>query len=74
MRRLMMLGLMLGSLAGCAGTPGSGEEQTLVDRATLSVQEILGDGHDRMQGAPERRGDLQCERRFAHARDLQQRG
>ena len=51
MRRLMMLGLMLGSLAGCAGTPGSGEEQTLVDRATLSVQEILGDGHDRMRAA-----------------------
>ena len=26
--------------------PGAGEEQTLVDRATLTVQEILGEGND----------------------------
>ncbi|RYI98829.1 MAG: hypothetical protein EON47_18480 [Acetobacteraceae bacterium] len=51
MRHLMMLGLLLGSLAGCAGTPQGGEEQTLVDRATLSVQEILGEGHDRLKAA-----------------------
>ena len=51
MRRLMVLGLLLGSLAGCAGAPNVGEEQTLVDRATLSVQEILGEGHDRLKAA-----------------------
>lgn len=53
MRRLMMrqvaaLGLVLAVLAGCGGTPGTGEEQALVDRATLSVQEILGEGNDRL--------------------------
>ena len=48
MRRLAALGLALATLAGCAGTPGSGEEQALVDRATLSVQEILGEGNDRL--------------------------
>ena len=29
MRRLMMLGLLVGTLAGCAGTPSGGEDQTL---------------------------------------------
>jgi lipid-binding SYLF domain-containing protein len=48
MRRLMALGLALTTLAGCGGTPGAGEEQALVDRATLSVQEILGEGNDRL--------------------------
>ncbi|MCB4822031.1 lipid-binding SYLF domain-containing protein [Roseicella aerolata] len=48
-RRLAALGLALGVLAGCAGgAPGTGEEQALVDRATLSVQEILGEGNDRV--------------------------
>jgi lipid-binding SYLF domain-containing protein len=52
MRRLMMLGLTLAMLAGCAGgVPVGGEEQTLVDRATLSVQEILGEGNDRLKAA-----------------------
>jgi len=49
MRRLATLGLMLAALAGCAGgPPAAGEEQALVDRATLSVQEILGEGNDRL--------------------------
>lgn len=48
MRRLMILCL---ALAGCAGTPNAGEEQGLVDRATLSVQEILGEGNDRLHAA-----------------------
>ena len=49
MRRLAALGLALAALAGCAGgPPGAGEEQALVDRATLSVQEILGEGNDKM--------------------------
>jgi SH3 domain-containing YSC84-like protein 1 len=48
MGRLAALGLALATLAGCSGTPGAGEEQALVDRATLSVQEILGEGNDKM--------------------------
>lgn len=48
MRRLMVLGLMLAMLGACATAPGPGEEQALVDRATLSVQEILGQGNDRL--------------------------
>jgi lipid-binding SYLF domain-containing protein len=50
MRRLTLHLMLLGGLAlaaaGCTGAPGPGEEQGLVDRATLSVQEILGEGHD----------------------------
>ncbi|WP_380067484.1 lipid-binding SYLF domain-containing protein [Dankookia sp. GCM10030260] len=46
--RLAALGLALATLAGCGGKPGLGEEQALVDRATLSVQEILGEGNDKM--------------------------
>ncbi|MBV1795997.1 lipid-binding SYLF domain-containing protein [Siccirubricoccus sp. G192] len=48
MRRLTFLGIILAALGGCAGTPSGGEEQTLVDRATLSVQEILGGGNDQL--------------------------
>src|SRR3954451_18848436 len=48
MRRLAALGLALAALSGCAGAPGAGEEQALVDRATLSVQEILGEGNDKL--------------------------
>ena len=46
--RLAALGLALATFAGCSGTPGVGEEQALVDRATLSVQEILGEGNDKL--------------------------
>src|SRR4051794_39980107 len=46
--RLAALGLALATLTGCSGTPGVGEEQALVDRATLSVQEILGEGNDKL--------------------------
>jgi lipid-binding SYLF domain-containing protein len=48
MRRLAALGLALATLGACAGAPGQGEEQALVDRATLSVQEILGGGNDKL--------------------------
>ncbi|TCZ60966.1 hypothetical protein EXY23_14110 [Roseicella aquatilis] len=49
MRRLATLGLALATLAGCGGgPPGAGEEQALVDRATLSVQEMLGQGNDKL--------------------------
>jgi len=51
MRRLMILAATLAVLSGCAGAPVGGEEQTLVDRATLTVQDILGEGHDRMKAA-----------------------
>jgi lipid-binding SYLF domain-containing protein len=51
MRRLMILAAMLAVLSGCAGAPVGGEEQALVDRATLSVQDILGEGHDRLKAA-----------------------
>ncbi len=67
MRRLMCLGITLATLAGCAGTPNQGEEQTLVDRATLSVQEILGEGHDRLNAAallPRARAVVVCPRIF----------
>ena len=48
MRRLMILGtgLLALALAACSGPPRTGEEQALVDRATLTVQELLGGGAD----------------------------
>jgi lipid-binding SYLF domain-containing protein len=49
MRRLTFLGFVLAVLAGCAGgAPSAGEEQGLVDRSTLTVQEMLGQGNDRL--------------------------
>jgi len=60
--------LALGLLAGCAGgAPQSGEEQGLVDRATLSIQEILGEGNDRLNAANklrEARAVMICPRVF----------
>jgi SH3 domain-containing YSC84-like protein 1 len=60
--------LALGLLAGCAGgAPQSGEEQALVDRATLSIQEILGEGNDRLNAAKqlrEARAVMICPRIF----------
>jgi len=44
MRRAMLAILVLGLLAGCGGGPASpSAQQGLVDRATLAVQEMLGD-------------------------------
>ncbi|MCO6415900.1 lipid-binding SYLF domain-containing protein [Siccirubricoccus sp. KC 17139] len=51
MRRLIILGITLAGLAGCAGSPSGGEEQALVDRATLTVQDILGGGNDHLDAA-----------------------
>jgi lipid-binding SYLF domain-containing protein len=45
--RLALFAALL-ALAACARPPAPGEEQALVDRATLSVQEILGHGNDRL--------------------------
>ena len=51
-RRLLGLGLALAALAGCAGgVPRAGEEQALVDRATLTVNEVFGEGNDRLNAA-----------------------
>ena len=46
MRRLIALGLVALGLTGCAGAPGTGEPQVLVDRSTLAVQELLGNERD----------------------------
>jgi SH3 domain-containing YSC84-like protein 1 len=67
MRRLMFLGIMLATLAGCAGPPNQGAEQALVDRATLSVQEIFGEGNDRLNAVsllPRARAVIVCPRIF----------
>jgi lipid-binding SYLF domain-containing protein len=51
-RHLIGLGLALVALAGCAGrAPRVGEEQALVDRATLTVNDVFGDGNDRLNAA-----------------------
>ena len=46
MRRLIALGLVALGLSACAGAPGTGEPQALVDRSTLAVQELLGNDRD----------------------------
>ena len=44
MRRAILATMLLGLLAGCAGgTASQSAQQALVDRATLTVQEMLGD-------------------------------
>jgi SH3 domain-containing YSC84-like protein 1 len=55
-RGLLGLGLAaalaLLATAGCAGrVPRSGEEQALVDRAALAVNEVFGEGNDRLNAA-----------------------
>jgi lipid-binding SYLF domain-containing protein len=51
-RRLLGLGLVLAFLAGCAGgVPRPGQEQGLVDRSTLAVNEVFGEGNDRLNAA-----------------------
>ena len=67
MRRFMLLCLTLAGLAGCAGTPQQGEEQGLVDRSALSVQEMLGGGNDALNAASmlrRARGALVCPQIF----------
>lgn len=50
MRHLIAI-VLAGSLAACAGTPGTGEPQAVVDRATLAVQELLGNDRDLLSAA-----------------------
>ena len=67
MRRFMLLCLTLAGLAGCGGNPRQGEEQALVDRAALSVQEMLGGGNDALNAATmlrRARGALVCPQVF----------
>jgi lipid-binding SYLF domain-containing protein len=67
MRRILLLSLTLGLLAGCASAPRQGEQQALVDRATLSVQEMLGGGNDALDAASllrRARGVLVCPQIF----------
>jgi lipid-binding SYLF domain-containing protein len=68
MPRLILLGLALLALApGCATTPQTGEEQALVDRSTLTVQELLGSGNDRLDAQSllrRARGVVVCPRMF----------
>ncbi len=51
MRRLIALGLVALGLSACAGSPGQGEPQVLVDRSTLAVQELLGNDRDLLSAA-----------------------
>ncbi len=50
MRNIIKLAMAAAAivLAGCSNTPTTGEEQALVDRSTLTVQELLGGGNDRI--------------------------
>lgn len=65
MRRLIPLLLLV--LGACAGAPRQGDEQALVDRATLSVGEVLSVENDRLNAATlvrRARGVLVCPRIF----------
>ena len=66
MRRLLLLGLSL-VVAACSGTPNQGDEQALVDRSSLTVQETLGGGQDALNIASllrNARGALICPQVF----------
>ncbi len=67
MRRLIAAGLLALSVAGCSTTPDAGDEQALVDRSTLAVQEVLADGNDRLSAVTllrRARGVVVCPRLF----------
>lgn len=67
MRRLVMLALCLASLAACSTTPGQGDQQSMVDRAALTVQDMLGGGNDALNAASllrRARGALICPQIF----------
>jgi len=68
--RKLGLGLALAALAACAGPPTGSEPQRLVDRAALSVQDILSTENDRLSAAtllPRARGAVVCPRSFRAA-------
>ncbi len=67
MRRMLLMCLTLATLAGCSAQPRQGEEQALVDRSTLAVQEMLGGGADALNIASllrRARGALVCPQVF----------
>lgn len=49
--RWLMICLGFLALVGCAGAPTPNEPQSLVDRSTLAVQEVLSVGNDRLDAA-----------------------
>jgi lipid-binding SYLF domain-containing protein len=51
MRALKMLAGLCLLLTGCNTTPMASDPQVLVDRSALTVQELLGDGNDRLDAA-----------------------
>lgn len=62
--------LAMVALAACAGPPTGTEPQRLVDRAALSVQDILSTENDRLSAAtllPRARGAVVCPRSFRAA-------
>ncbi len=68
--RKLGLGLAAAALAACAGPPTGTEPQRLVDRAALSVQDILSTENDRLSAAtllPRARGAVVCPRSFRAA-------
>jgi lipid-binding SYLF domain-containing protein len=69
MRNLMLLAAAA-LLAACAGEPTRNAPQALVDRAALTVQDILMEEHDRLDAAAalrRARGVLVCPRTFRAA-------
>lgn len=61
------LALVLAVAGGCAATPSASDPQVLVDRSALSVQELLGDGHDALGAANllrRARGAMVCPQTF----------
>lgn len=68
--RKLGLGLAAVTLAACAGPPTGSAPQQLVDRAALSVQDILSTENDRLSAAtllPRARGAVVCPRSFRAA-------
>jgi SH3 domain-containing YSC84-like protein 1 len=68
MRHLMLLGMLALGLGACAGGPPSaGEAQSVVDRSTLAVQELLGGDNDVLNAQSvlrNARGVVICPRQF----------
>jgi len=69
--RKLILGLVVAGFAGgltaCAGPPVGNQPQRLVDRAAMSVQDILATENDRLNAAsllPRARGAVVCPRNF----------
>jgi len=65
--RSIAAGLALLGLAACNSTPQASDPQVMVDRSALTVQELLGDGNDRLDAAAllrRARGAMVCPQNF----------